>query len=94
MSDRRKTYAKPNVLFISGRILVVDLLANRIPVQQINGLIILDAHKVTENCLEAFICRLFRSKNRNGFIKGFSERANLFCNEMNKLGKKSTCFLI
>ena len=87
MSDRRKTYAKPNVLFISDRILVVDLLANRIPIQQINGLIILNAHKVSEDCLEAFICRLFRSKNRTGFIKGLSDKPNLFCTEINKLGK-------
>ena len=87
MSDRRKTYAKPNVLFITARILVVDLLANRIPIAQINGLVVLNAHKVNENCLEAFICRLFRSKNRTGFIKGFSEKPNLFCNEMNKLDR-------
>lgn len=87
MSDRRKAYSKPNVLFISGRILVVDLLANRIPIQQINGLVILNAHRMNENCLEAFICRLFRSKNRTGFIKGFSEKPSLFCNEMNKLDR-------
>lgn len=87
MSDRRKIYAKPNVLFISGRILVVDLLANRIPVHKINGLIVLNAHRVVENCLEAFICRLFRSKNRSGFIKGMSETAHSFCSEINRLDR-------
>ena len=87
MSDRRKIYAKPNVLFISGRILVVDLLANRIPVHKINGLIVLNAHRVVENCLEAFICRLFRSKNRSGFIKGLSESPYSFCTEINRLDR-------
>lgn len=33
------------------------------------------AHKIIESCQEAFILRLFRQKNKTGFIKAFTDKA-------------------
>ncbi|KPP65195.1 DNA repair endonuclease XPF-like, partial [Scleropages formosus] len=36
------------------------------------------AHKIIESCQEAFILRLFRQKNKTGFIKAFTDKAIAF----------------
>lgn len=36
------------------------------------------AHKIIESCQEAFILRLFRQKNKTGFIKAFTDKATSF----------------
>jgi DNA excision repair protein ERCC-4 len=36
------------------------------------------AHKIIESCQEAFILRLFRQKNKSGFIKAFTDKATSF----------------
>lgn len=36
------------------------------------------AHKIIESCQEAFILRLFRQKNKAGFIKAFTDKATAF----------------
>ncbi|CAG0916923.1 unnamed protein product [Notodromas monacha] len=67
-----KYYLEGGVLFASPRILVVDLLMNRVPIHLISGFIVLKAHRVVESCQDAFILRLFRQKNKTGFVKAFS----------------------
>jgi DNA excision repair protein ERCC-4 len=57
-------YLSGGVHFITTRILVVDMLKNRIPIDKITGFIILRAHKVLESCQEAFALRLFRQSNK------------------------------
>ena len=52
------------VIFSSSRILVVDLLMDRIPVDMITGILVFKAHKIIETSQEAFILRLFRQKNK------------------------------
>ncbi|CAH2108223.1 unnamed protein product [Euphydryas editha] len=71
-NEREKAYLEGGVYFVSTRILVVDLLKNRVPVSHITGIIVLRAHTVLESCQEAFVLRLFRQKNKTGFIKAFS----------------------
>ncbi|XP_013142618.1 PREDICTED: DNA repair endonuclease XPF [Papilio polytes] len=71
-TEREKTYLEGGVFFVSTRILVVDLLKNRVPVNHITGIIVLRAHTVLESCQEAFVLRLYRQKNKTGFIKAFS----------------------
>lgn len=39
----------------------------------INGFIVANGHLVNESSMEAFILRLFRDSNRDGFIKAFSD---------------------
>lgn len=64
--------------FISTRILVVDLLKERIPIHLITGIIVLRAHQIVESCQEAFALRLYRQKNKTGFIKAFTNSVEAF----------------
>lgn len=70
--DRYEVYMDGGVLFVSSRILVVDMLVDRIPIDLITGIIVYRAHKILESCQEAFILRLYRMKNSKGFIKAVS----------------------
>lgn len=64
--------------FISTRILVVDLLKERIPIHLVTGIIVLRAHQIVESCQEAFALRLYRQKNKTGFIKAFTNSVEAF----------------
>lgn len=75
---RQKAYLEGGIQFVSTRILVVDLLKSRIPTDLVTGIIVLRAHDVIESCQEAFALRLFRRKNKTGFIKAFSRSAETF----------------
>lgn len=55
--------------------MLIDLLKERIPVALTTGLVLLDAHRITEFGLEAFIIDLYRAANRLGFIKAFTDQA-------------------
>lgn len=57
-------YLKGGVLFVSSRILVVDLLKDRVPVSHVTGFLVCRAHTVLESCQEAFAIRLYRLKNK------------------------------
>ncbi|XP_065833923.1 DNA repair endonuclease XPF-like isoform X2 [Oscarella lobularis] len=76
--ERESLYLSGGVLFITSRILVVDMLRNQIPTHLIHGIIVNHAHKVTDESTEAFILRLYREKNKTGFIKAFSDSAQAF----------------
>ncbi|KAG8176360.1 hypothetical protein JTE90_020758 [Oedothorax gibbosus] len=76
--DRYDVYMAGGVLFVSSRILVVDMLVDRVPIELITGLIVFRAHKILESCQEAFIVRLYRLKNKKGFVKAISSNAAAF----------------
>ncbi|KAK6355381.1 hypothetical protein TWF696_004489 [Orbilia brochopaga] len=78
VSSREKMYANGGVFTVTSRILVVDLLSGLLDPARITGLIILHAERVTATSLEAFIVRMFRQKNKAGFIKAFSENPDAF----------------
>ncbi|KAL4110827.1 hypothetical protein PRIC1_002512 [Phytophthora ramorum] len=71
LNERQQMYKRGGVFFVTARILVVDLLSNHVDPGSISGLLVNDAHHVTETSIEAFILRLYRERNREGFIKGF-----------------------
>ena len=71
-TERQSVYLDGGVLFITTRILVVDFLMDRIPAQLITGILVYRAHRIIDSCQESFILRLFREKNKTGFIKAFS----------------------
>ncbi|RUS69234.1 hypothetical protein EGW08_023005, partial [Elysia chlorotica] len=77
-TERQNTYLKGGVLFITSRIFVVDLLTDRIPVEHVTGILVYRAHKIIESCQEAFILRLYRQKNKTGFIKAFTDNPEAF----------------
>ena len=61
---RENIYLQGGVLFISARILVVDLLKSRVPVENVTGILVCRAHAILESCQEAFAVRLYRQKNK------------------------------
>jgi len=71
-SEREIVYLEGGVLFITTRILVVDFLMDRIPAHLITGVLVYRAHRIIDSCQESFILRLYRQKNKKGFIKAFS----------------------
>uniref|UniRef100_F6YY22 DNA repair endonuclease XPF n=1 Tax=Ciona intestinalis TaxID=7719 RepID=F6YY22_CIOIN len=71
--ERKRMYARGGIFFASSRILVMDLLVDRIPVHLVSGMLVTKAHKMADACQEPFILRLFRQKNKEGFIKGFTD---------------------
>lgn len=71
LNERQQMYKRGGVFFVTARILVVDLLSNHVDPGIISGLLVNDAHHMTETSIEAFILRLYRERNREGFIKGF-----------------------
>ena len=66
------------VFFITTRILVVDMLAKRVPLEYVTGMVVNRAHKIVESSQEAFILRMFREANQHGFIKGFTDAPHVF----------------
>lgn len=71
-TERQSVYLNGGVLFVTTRILVVDLLMDRIPIKLVTGILVYKAHRTMDSCQESFILRLYRQKNKTGFIKAFS----------------------
>lgn len=59
---------------VTSRILVVDMLQNHIPIDMITGIMVMHAEKISPLVLEAFIVRLYREKNKKGFLKAFTDQ--------------------
>jgi len=70
--ERENVYKEGGILHITTRILVVDFLMERIPANLITGIVVYRAHRIIDSCQESFILRLYRQKNKEGFIKAFS----------------------
>lgn len=73
---RREIYLNGGILFVPERILVVDLLSERVPIDLVTGLI------VYNDCLMSFILRLYRIKNKKGFIKALSQSPHAFFGDL------------
>ncbi|KAI2605041.1 DNA repair protein [Hypoxylon fragiforme] len=78
VAAREKMYTKGGIYSITSRILVVDLLTTLLNPETITGIIVLHADKVIATSLEAFILRVYRQKNKNGFLKAFSDNPDPF----------------
>lgn len=60
------------------RILVVDMLSGRLPGRWVAGVVVLNAHRVTDTSGEGFAVRLFRAANAAGFVRAFSDAPTSF----------------
>ncbi|KAK3363535.1 hypothetical protein B0T25DRAFT_46715 [Lasiosphaeria hispida] len=78
VGTREKMYTTGGIFSITSRILVVDLLTNLINPETITGLIVLHADRIVATSLEAFILRIYRQKNKVGFLKAFSDNPDPF----------------
>ncbi|KAH9616103.1 hypothetical protein KSS87_003022 [Heliosperma pusillum] len=72
--QRYALYSSGGVYFITSRILIVDLLNSKIPTSKVSGIIILNAHLLSETSTEAFIVRILRSFNRSVYVRAFSDK--------------------
>ncbi|XP_024534735.1 DNA repair endonuclease UVH1 isoform X1 [Selaginella moellendorffii] len=74
-AERAEMYSKGGAFLVTSRILVVDMLNERVPFHKVAGIIVNNSHRMTETCAEAFIVRLYRSKNKAGYVRGISDQA-------------------
>ncbi|EFX01926.1 DNA repair protein [Grosmannia clavigera kw1407] len=78
VGTREKMYAAGGVFSITSRILVVDLLTSLLDPASVSGMVVLHADRVAATSLEAFILRIYRQKNKHGFLKAFSDSPEAF----------------
>lgn len=82
---REKMYASGGIFSITSRILVVDMLTNLLNVEKITGMVVLHADRVIATSLEAFVLRIYRQKNKFGFLKAFADNPDPFTTGFNPL---------
>ncbi|KAF2404451.1 DNA repair endonuclease XPF [Trichodelitschia bisporula] len=73
IAARAKMYANSGIFSITSRILIVDFLSEWLDPAIVSGIVVLHAEKVVATALEAFILRVYRQKNKDGFLKAFSD---------------------
>lgn len=86
-AERGVLYAAAPCLFVTTRILVVDFLGGRLAGRDLAGLLILNAHRVSDACGEAFAARLFRATNRAGSVRGLTDAAPALAADFNRAEK-------
>lgn len=67
------------------RILVVDILSGRLPGRWVAGVLVVNAHRVTDTSGDGFAVRLLRAGNPAGFVRAFSDQPTSF-GGFNKVG--------
>ncbi|KAK4569689.1 DNA repair protein RAD16 [Recurvomyces mirabilis] len=78
VGTREKLYAGGGVFSITSRILIVDFLSGLLDATTVTGMLVLHAERIGATSQEAFIVRMFRQKNKNGFLKAFSDQPEPF----------------
>jgi DNA excision repair protein ERCC-4 len=76
--DRQKLYASGGILSVTSQILIVDLLSGVLNPNNITGVVVLHAERVSATSVEAFILRQYRETNKTGFLKAFSDSPESF----------------
>ncbi|THG93822.1 hypothetical protein EW026_g7520 [Hermanssonia centrifuga] len=83
--ERQELYKKGGLIAVTSQILTVDMLTSDIPTHLITGILILHAERVSPSSSEAFIVRLYREKNKSGFLKAFSDQPEHITSGMSPL---------
>ncbi|KAF2499431.1 DNA repair protein [Lophium mytilinum] len=78
VATREKMYTQGGIFSITSRILIVDFLSNLLNPETVTGIVVLHAERVVATSLEAFILRIYRQKNKSGFLKAFSDSPEPF----------------
>ncbi|KAL1830504.1 hypothetical protein ACET3Z_000155 [Daucus carota] len=93
-NQRASLYTSGGVVFVTSRILIVDLLSNRLEPTVIAGLIILNAHTLSATSTEAFIVRIMRTGNKNLYVRAFSDNAQAMVSGFSKAEKTLKCLYL
>lgn len=72
---RRRKYLYGGVYIASPRVFVSDMIDGTIDIEKISCILINNVESVTETSTESFMIHLFRNRNKDGLVKGFSECA-------------------
>lgn len=64
VAERETSYLEGGVWFVPTRILVVDLIKKRIPIDLITGFVVWKAHGILQRHQDSFALRLFRQGNK------------------------------
>lgn len=78
VGTREKMYAEGGIFSVTSQILVVDMLTGLLNPEMVTGLVVMHADRVIATALEAFILRVYRQKNKTGFLKAFSDNPDPF----------------
>ncbi|KAL8732357.1 MAG: hypothetical protein Q9166_002755 [cf. Caloplaca sp. 2 TL-2023] len=78
VGTREKMYSQGGIFSITSRILVVDLLSKLLNPETVTGLIVLHSERIVATSIEAFIIRIYRQMNKEGFLKAFSDNPEPF----------------
>jgi DNA excision repair protein ERCC-4 len=78
VGTREKMYKRGGICSITSRILIVDFLSGLLDPASVTGLMVLHADRIAATSLEAFIVRIYRQKNKQGFLKAFSDQPEPF----------------
>ncbi|SCU85194.1 LADA_0D06172g1_1 [Lachancea dasiensis] len=85
---RRQLYLRGGIVSVTSRILIVDLLSGIAQPSKITGLVILHVESLHRFSNESFITEMYRSANKWGFIKAFSDQPEFFMTEFSPLRRK------
>lgn len=88
LEKRQKLYLSGGIFSVTSRILIVDFLSGIIHPNRVTGIILLNVEQLQHYCNESFILEMYRSKNKWGFIKAFSESPESFVMEFSPLMRK------
>lgn len=78
VATREKMYSQGGIFSVTSRILIVDFLSGLLDPAIVTGVVVLHADRVVATSLEAFILRIYRQKNKAGFLKAFSDNPEPF----------------
>ncbi|KAK4959228.1 DNA repair protein RAD16 [Elasticomyces elasticus] len=74
VGTREKLYAGGGIFSITSRILIVDFLSTLLDASKVTGMIVLHSERLGATSQEAFIVRMYRQKNKAGFLKAFADQ--------------------
>jgi len=80
VGTREQLYSRGGIFSITSRILIVDLLSGLLNPEIVTGMCVLHAERIVATSLEAFIVRIYRQRNKKGFLKAFSDNPEPFTN--------------
>lgn len=83
-ASRQIMYDAGGCYFVTNRLLVVDLLTERLDPKHVSGILVHNGHKATRTSILGLILRLYRQGNRTGFIKSFSNAPSALTSGFNK----------
>ncbi|KAL6008507.1 DNA repair endonuclease uvh1 [Asimina triloba] len=91
---RTALYDSGAILFITTRILAVDLLTGKLPPSRLAGLLIFNAHSLSDASTEALAVRILRSRNPSAYVRAFSDRPHAMAAGFAKAERTMRCLFV